>query len=311
MKEISAITAIFAVLGDPTRVRLLALLAHAELSVAELTRITSLPQSRVSTHLAKLRDANFIRDRPAGSSTFYRLDESRMCNTARNTWKAIVAELDDEVVTGDRDRCDELVCARNAVASWPDAVAGHMEHHYSPGRTWEATARAFVGLIRLGDVLDVGSGDGVMAHLLAPRARRYTCLDRSEKIVAAARTRLAHLQNVEFIHGDMAHMNLPDESFDQVLLLSVLTYAEQPERVLAETRRVLRPGGVAVVVTLDEHRHMSVSAAYEHINQGFSPERLGQMLRAAGLAIDSCERTARERRKPYFDVVSAFVHRPH
>jgi len=310
MADLASTTALLGLLADPTRVRLLALLGEQELSVAELTRITAVPQSRVSTHLGKLKDAELIRDRRHGASTFYRLDEARMPAAARAAWQTVAEQIDDGVLEDDRRRCGEALRAREEAASWPDAVAGRMEHHYSPGRTWEATARAFVGLVQLGDVLDVGSGDGVIAQLLAPRARRFTCLDRSERVVDAARERLSHLPNVELVHGDMQAMPLADASFDQVLLFSVLTYADQPERVLAEAFRVLRPGGMLVLVTLDEHSHVDVSSEYEHVNSGFSPLRLRRMLERAGFAIDTCEVTARERRKPYFEVVCAFARRP-
>ena len=116
---------------------------------------------------------------------------------ARAAWQAVSDQIDDGVIEDDRRRCAEVVRAREEASSWPDVVAGRMEHHYSPGRTWEAVARAFVGLVQLGDVLDVGSGDGVIAQLLAPRARNFACLDRSEKVVDAARERLSHLANVE------------------------------------------------------------------------------------------------------------------
>jgi SAM-dependent methyltransferase len=310
MADLASTTALLALLADPTRVRLLALVSEHELSVAELTRITAVPQSRVSTHLGKLKDAELIRDRRNGASTFYRLDEARMPAAARAAWHAVADQIDDGVLEDDRRRCAEVLRARDEGSSWPDAVAGRMEHHYSPGRTWEATARAFVGLVQLGDVLDVGSGDGVIAQLLAPRARRFTCLDRSEKIVDAARDRLAHLPNVELVHGDMQAMPLADASFDQVLLFSVLTYADEPERVLAEAFRVLRPGGTLVLVTLDEHNHAEISTQYEHVNAGFSPSRLRRLLERTGFSIGSCEVTAREKRKPYFDVVCAFAHRP-
>lgn len=303
-------TAMLSLLGDPTRMRLLVLLGAHELSVAELTRITAVPQSRVSTHLGKLKEAGLLRDRKVGTSVFYRMDEARMPAAARAAWQAIASQLDDAALADDADRCDEVLAARSRAANWPDAVAGQMEHHYSPGRTWEATARAFVGLVHLGDVLDVGSGDGVIAQLLAPRASRYVCLDRSARVIDAARARLAHAANVEFVCADMQALPLADGSFDQVLSFSVLTYADDPQGCLAEWFRVLRPGGSLVLVTLDEHRHQDIASAYEHLHCGFSPQRLGVLLARAGYEVERCEVAARERKKPYFDVVCAFARRP-
>src|SRR5579875_1157927 len=161
---------------------------------------------------------------------------------------------------------------------WPDAVAGEMERHYSPGRTWEAVARAFVGLMTLGDVLDAGAGDGAIAELLAPRARRITCLDRNARMAAAARTRLARAHNVDVVRGDVTAIPAADAAFDQVLLLNVLTSVETPAAALAEVARVLRPGGQLVLVTLDAHTHTAVTAAYGHVHAGFRPAALRRML---------------------------------
>ncbi len=310
MSDLAKTSGLLALFADATRMRLLCLLEAQELSVAELTRITAVPQPRVSTHLGKLKDAGLIRDRRVGTSTFYRMDAARLPEGARAAWRAIAAQLDDALLADDAARCDEVISARESATHWADAVAGRMEHHYSPGRTWEATARAFVGLMQLGDVLDVGSGDGVIANLLAPRAKRYVCLDRSAKVIDAAQARLGPLPNVEFVCGDMHAVPVDDGSFDQVLSFSVLTYADDPARCLDEWFRLLRPGGQLVLVTLDEHRHHELADTYEHLNCGFSPPVLADALVAAGFEVERCDVAARERRKPYFDVVCAFARRP-
>lgn len=295
--------------GDPTRVRLVALLARHALTVAELTSILELPQSRVSTHLGKLREAGVLRDRRDGSSTVYAVNEGGIPAGARRVWSLIEEEADDAVLEADRSRADALVQARERGSGWPDAVAGQMERHYSPGRTWEATARAFLGLIRLGDLLDAGSGDGTIAQLLAPRARSVTCLDRSEKMLAAARARLAGLP-VRFVRGDLHAMPAADASFDQVLLFNVLTHAAAPPRVLAEAVRVLRPGGTLALVTLDAHPHGDLTAAYGHVHPGFPAAGLRRMLTRAGLSVERCEVTSRERRAPNLNVITAFAAKP-
>ncbi len=295
-------TALLGLFADPTRVRLLALLEDQELSVAELTRITKLPQSRVSTHLGKLRDAQLVRDRRRGSSTFYAMVDGPQHATL---WGAIRSGLADHLVREDRERCERALAARARGETWVDAVAGQMERHYSPGRTWEATARGLLGLVRLGDVLDIGSGDGAITALLAPRAGSITCFDRSEKALSAARERLAGFENVRYAAGDMHRLPFPDASFDHVLMFNVLTYAQQPRAAVREAVRVLCPGGDLVVLTLREHGYLELAQAYDHINPGFLPARLRAMLDAAGVEVTSCEVTSRERGKPYFEVISA------
>jgi SAM-dependent methyltransferase len=296
--------------GDPTRVRLVALLSQRALTVAELTAITGLAQSRISTHLGKLREEGVLRDRRSGASTVYALNDGAMPAEARSIWALLETRLADPILEADRTRAEALVRARESAAGWPDALAGEMERHYSPGRTWEATARAFVGLMSLGDVLDAGAGDGTLAQLVAPRARSLTCLDRSERMLAAARRRLADQAHARFVRGDVHALPVPDRSFDHVLLFNVLADAERPARVVGEAARVLRPGGSLVLVTLAPHGHAEVTAAYGHVHAGFEPATLRAMLRRAGLEVDRCEVTSRERREPHFQVVTAFARRP-
>lgn len=306
--DLHSATELLALFADPTRLRLMAVLTDVELTVAELVRITGLTQSRVSTHLGRLREAGLLLDRREGTSTFYRVASEGMPEHARKTWALLREHIDDAVLRSDRERRDAVVRSREEEA-WPDRVAGQMEHHYSPGRTWEATARGLLGLLRLGDVLDVGSGDGVIAELLAPRARSITCLDRSARLLTAARRRLGRFDNIAFAEGDMQAMPLPDASFDEVLLYNVLTYAERPAAVLAEAFRVLRAGGRIAIVTLDEHNHHELSSAYQHVNAGFAPVCLRGLLAGAGFDVDVCDVSSRERKKPYFQVVSAFANK--
>jgi ubiquinone/menaquinone biosynthesis C-methylase UbiE/DNA-binding transcriptional ArsR family regulator len=307
MPTLAATTDLLHLFGDPTRIRLLALLARHQLTVAELTAILEVAQSRVSTHLGKLREAGLLRDRRNGASTLYALNDGAMPSEAGGLWTLLQAEVEDAVLESDARRCDAMLRARDQGAGWPDAVAGRMERHYSPGRTWEATARAFLGLVRLGDVLDGGSGDGTIAQLLAPRARSITCLDRSPRVLAAARARLARVPNVRYLLGQLEAVPAADARFDHVLLLNVLTSARQPARVLAEAARVLRPGGGLTLVTLDAHQHGEVTARYGHLHPGFKPVTVKRMLTQSGLTVDACEVTSREHRQPHFQIVTAFA----
>ncbi len=291
--------------GDATRMRLCALLAGRELTVADVVRVTELPQSRVSTHLGKLREAGVLRDRRVGVQTFYALNDGAMPDSARKVWELLDGQLRDDVIEGDRRRAEQLLRARDAEAPWPDRVAGQMERHYSPGRTWDSTLRGMVRLLRLGDVLDAGSGDGVIAELVAPRARSVTCLDRSSRVLEAARERLGRHPHLRFVLGDIEALELPDASFDQVLCFHALTYVGSPGKAVRELARVLRPGGDLVLATLDRHAHMDVASAYHHVQAGFAPRQLRGWLEDAGLTVELCEVTSRERQPPYFQVVTA------
>lgn len=298
------------VFADATRVRLLSLLASEELTVAELSAITRLAQPRVSTHLAKLKEAGLVRDRRAGVSAYYRFDEAVLDPAQRALWQSISSGSDDPLLRQDAERVPGVLAMRAADQNWADSVAGDMERHYSPGRTWEALARSALPLLAPGDVLDVASGDGVLAELLAPHAKRYVCIDASPRVVAAARERLRGLPNVDVREGDMHALPFADASFDLVVLMHALTYAARPAVAVAEAARVLRPGGRMLLSSLGKHEHRSVVEAYGHANLGFTEKELRRFADRGGLRVRSAASVTREKRPPHFEVISMIGEKP-
>ena len=296
--------------ADATRVRLLALLEHEELTVAELSAITRLAQPRVSTHLSKLKEAGLVRDRRSGVSAYYRFDDAALYAPQRALWQTLREGSDDPLLRQDAERVPGVLAMRAADQNWADSVAGDMERHYSPGRTWEAMARSALPLLEPGDVLDIASGDGVLAELMAPHSNRYVCLDASSKVVAAATERLRRLPNVEVREGDMHALPLDDATFDLVALMHALTYAAHPAQAVAEAARVLRTGGRLLLTSLARHEHRAVVESFGHVNLGFSEKDLRRFVTKAGMEILSCGTVTRERRPPHFEVIALIARKP-
>src|SRR3546814_12759807 len=117
-----------------------------------------------------------------------------------------------------------------------------MERHYSPGRTWEALARSVLPLFETGDVLDIASGDGVLAELLAPHVHRYVCIDSSQRVVYAASERLRQYRNVEVREAAMPALTLDAASFDLVVHSHALTYPPKHAKAGAESAPATRTG---------------------------------------------------------------------
>ncbi len=307
MLDLVSATALLRVLSDSTRVRLLALLRREELTVAELSSVLRLAQPRVSTHLAKLKDAQLVRDRRAGVSAYYRFNESGI-EGAADLLRALEDGVDDALLDADAQRLPSVLAARARDRGWADSVAGDMERHYSPGRTWETLARTLLQLLATGDVLDIASGDGVLAELLAPHAHSIVCVDSSPNVVVAARKRLKAFANVEVIEGDMhtlGNVFRPGQrKFDLVLMMHALTYSEHPQRAINEAARVLKPAGRLLAATLTKHAHRAAVAPFDHKNMGFKREDLAGFARKAGLEVVHCERISREARSPHFEVLN-------
>ena len=298
------------ILADATRVRLLALLEGEELTVAELSAITQLAQPRVSTHLAKLKEAGLVRDRRAGVSAYYRFDDAPLDPAIRTLWITLRDGSDDPLLRQDAERVPSVLAMRAADQNWADSVAGDMERHYSPGRTWEALARSALPLMETGDVLDIASGDGVLAELLAPHARQYVCVDTSARVVSAAAERLKRYRNVQVREGDMHALPFDEGGFDLVVLMHALTYAERPAQAVSEAARVLRPGGRLLLTTLARHEHRSAVEAYGHVNLGFNERELRRFVDKAGLVLQSLNTVTREKRPPHFEVISLIAAKP-
>jgi ArsR family transcriptional regulator len=306
---LAAATDLMKLMADPTRVRLMALLSQEELTVAELMTLTHLTQSRISSHLGRLRDAGLVEDRRAGVSSFYRTTRAGMPEQARDLWHLVRDTARDPLLDQDSQRLREVIRARHGGRTWADSVAGQMERHYSPGRTWDAALRGLLGLLHLGRVLDIGAGDSALAELIAPRARAVTCLDINPRLLTAGRRRLARLPHVSFTRGDMHTLPFPDERFDEVLMMACLCHAHEPARAIAEAARVLRPGGDLVAVTLRRHEHRRAAERYDHIRLGYLEHELHRMLSSAGLEVELCGVTSRERRRPHFEILTVHAHK--
>jgi len=294
-------------LGDESRIRLCVLLRERELRVTDLVRITGISQSRVSTHLGRLREAGFVRDRREGPQSFYALTGKGLPPAAR----ALLAEASstaDPTLEGDQKRLAELDAERRG--GLPESFAGEMERHYSPGRTWQSLAAGLAALLRLGDVLDVGSGDGAAAACLVPYCRTLTCVDVSPRMIEAAQERLSKHEHVNARVADVHHLPFRAAAFDSVVVFHTLTYAEHPAIALEECARVLRPGGRLVALSLDRHEAAHITAPYGERHPGLSARVLRGMLTRAGLGVVSCDVACREAKKPHFVVLLAIAEKP-
>ncbi len=304
------IAQVFKLLADETRLRLLLLLQGNELTVAELSATLQLAQPRVSTHLAKLKEQRFVLGRKDGVSTYYRLNTAYISEKYQNLWNSLIKEgKNDSLVKQDEKRLKLVLAERAKNKNWVDSVAGDMERQYSPGRSWEATTRAISYLLDLGDVLDIGSGDGVLAELLHQRAQTYTCVDSSDKVIKEAQKRLSHANNISYHVADMHQLKLTD-SYDTVFLLHVLTYSKNPQLALEQASLRLKPGGKLLISTLAKHNHNDIVKDFGHINNGFNTMELQQLAQKAGLTDIQVKVTSKENRKPHFEVVTLEAIKP-
>ena len=101
------------------------------------------------------------------------------------------------------------------------------------------------------NVLEMGCGTGIVTVAIAPNVREITGIDISPKMIAKAQEKALrqNIENVTFKVLDASELPFPDHAFDVVLLPNLLQLVPQPEKVIKESRRLLKPGGTLVTVT--------------------------------------------------------------
>ncbi|HEY0833791.1 MAG TPA: metalloregulator ArsR/SmtB family transcription factor [Azospirillum sp.] len=276
--------------AETTRLRLLALCAHGELTVSELTQILGQSQPRVSRHLKLLCDAGLLDRFREGTFAFYRLAEKGpSAELARVLVDAIPS--DDPTLALDLERLESIKRARSeAASSYFRENAGRWHEIRSLHVPEREVEEALVRLLPddeggIGDLLDVGTGTGRMLEVLGPRARRAVGVDQSREMLSIARANLeaAGLRHCHVRQADMYQLPFPSGSFDAAVIHQVLHFAEDPADVLAEAARVLRPGGLLLIVDFAPHGLEALRAEHAHRRLGFADDEVALWCRHAGL----------------------------
>ncbi len=276
--------------GEPTRLRLLALLSLGEATVKDLTEVLAQSQPRVSRHLKLLTEAGLVERLPEGAWAYYRLvDEGPAAALTRK----LIASIDaaDPAVESDRRRLDAIKAAHAAdaqryfalnAASWDRLRTLHVAEY-----DVEAAIRAAVGDRPVQNMLDVGTGTGRMLTLLADRYGRAVGIDMSHDMLSVARANLAAagIDNAHVRQGDVTALSV-GAGFDLVVIHQVLHYLDDPARALREAAAALAPGGRLLIVDFAPHDHEFLRADHAHRRLGFSHEQMRGWIEAAGLAFD-------------------------
>jgi len=283
-----ALNAALKAAGEDTRLRILALLAEAELTVSDLTDILNQSQPRISRHLKLLAEAGLVQRFREGTWAFFRLAES---GGGAELAHALLAQLNtsDRIIKRDHDRLASVRAARTAAAQkyfrehaadW-DKIR---KLHVADAAVEEAIRAALAGP-PFRALLDLGTGTGRMLEMFGPQIERGLGIDLSLDMLLLARDRLerAGLRNCSVRQGDIYDLPLADDSFDVVIIHQVLHFLDDGARAVKEAARVLRPGGSLLVVDFAPHELEFLREQYAHRRLGFAPEVVTQWLTAAGL----------------------------
>jgi SAM-dependent methyltransferase len=287
---LSALLVALEAAGEATRLRILALLAEAELTVSELMTILGQSQPRVSRHLKLLVEAGLIDRHREGAWAFFRLADRGVAITIR---EGVIAALDanDPGLAADRRRLASVRAERKeqAAAYFARHAAdwSHIRALHVPESAVEDAIVTALGDREFDSILDLGTGTGQMLQLLGPKARRAVGLDVSPAMLSVARANLdsAGLRHVQLRQGDLYALPADLARFELVILHQVLHFMDDPARAVREAARVLKPGGRIVIVDFAPHQEESLRSEHAHRRLGFSGREIETMLHESGLLL--------------------------
>jgi len=295
-------------LTDPSRLRILMLIEREELSVAELQEILAMGQSRISTHLAQLKQAGLVEDRRNGKSSLYRLNGAGSKSFAE--LMSVLRQAATEIPEAGHDsQALRLVLRRrqDKMRAYFDELAGKFGRHYVPGRSWKGLAETLLALMPPLVIADLGAGEGTFSQLLARRAKKVIAVDNSEKMVeyGAALARKHRVKNLEYRQGDIEDVPIRKASVDVAFFSQALHHARHPQRAVAEAWRILRPGGRIVVLDLMRHTYEQARELYADLWLGFTEVEVGRFLRHAGFKDIETSVVHREEEAPHLETMLA------
>jgi ArsR family transcriptional regulator len=277
---------IFRALGDPTRLRIFALLRRMELSVGELAQVLGQSQPRVSRHVRILADAGLTTRRREGSWVFLALPAD-----PRN--EPLLAAIEQAAGDWAEDDAARLAAVRAERAAAAERYfAAHAEEWdairslYAPEQQVEAAMAEMLGGRAVGRLVDLGTGTGRMLELFGAEAARALGVDRSPEMLRLARAKLAEsVPSAELRQGDLTALPLADAIADTVIIHQVLHFVPQPGAAIAEAARLVADGGRMLIADFAPHEREELRTRDAHQRLGFSDAQIAGWLNAAGLQL--------------------------
>ncbi|MBN1848816.1 MAG: metalloregulator ArsR/SmtB family transcription factor [Deltaproteobacteria bacterium] len=276
----------FKALSDITRLRLLNILLHHELSVNEIVSLMGMGQSRISRHLKILTEAGFLECRRDGAWAFYFISSQ---GQGRAFIDSIKHMLDEETLFK-----EDLLRAKHIVQ---DRSLKTMQFFNQIAFKWDMLKREILGKFDLSHVIiqevppcnvavDLGCGTGELLEKMQSVAKQVIGVDSSSKMLEEARHRLSTgNENIDLRLGEIEHLPLRNEEVDCAVISMVLHYISSPDLIMTELARVLRKKGTLIIADYDKHTDENMRLVYGDRWLGFSKDEIEALLPPHGFRI--------------------------
>ncbi|MFZ2632625.1 MAG: metalloregulator ArsR/SmtB family transcription factor [Desulfosalsimonadaceae bacterium] len=284
----------FKALADETRVRLMHILLHHELSVNEIVTLMDMGQSRISRHLKILTDSGMIECRRDGAWAFYSAapsgDADRFLHGLRPVFQA------EALLSADLEKASDLVKRRGIqTRNFFNSIAGQ----------WNALQRKVLGNFDLNGAIldcindhvndwtsdcrfavDLGCGTGELLVGLSKKAGFAVGIDSSRKMLDQAEKLLfPNASNVELRLGELEHLPVGNSEADLAVISMVMHHLPGPDRVVLEVARILKQNGLFVIADFDKHTDESLREKYGDRWLGFSADDIRTLLNNSGFEV--------------------------
>lgn len=273
--------------AEPTRLRILLLLAASELSVKDLTLVLGQSQPRISRHLKLLAEAGLVERFREGSWAYFHVSDRSAGGRLALDILSLV-DPGDRIIARDRERAEALKCEREATAqAYFQSHAADWDRIRSLHVAEQDVEQAIVDALGPGPfklLVDLGTGTGRILELLADRYERGLGFDLNNAMLAYARSNLAraNLARAQVRHGDIYDLSLPDDIADAVVMHQVLHFLSEPALAIREAARVLAPGGRLLIVDFAPHELEFLREQHAHDRLGFPPSQVENWMKDAG-----------------------------
>lgn len=306
----SSILKLLRLIADPTRLRILNLLRHEDLSVVELQDILGMGQSRISSQLSQLRLAKLVTDRRSGKNIIYTFGSETVPLDGRLLQALDLAMSDVGEIAEDGAALELTLAKRKDKArAYFDALAGKFGRTYFPGRSWKGLAETLLKLMPPMVIADLGAGEGTFSQLLAQRAEKVIAVDNSEKMVeyGASIARENGYDNLEYRLGEIESPPIEEGTIDLAFFSQSLHHAEHPALAIAAAHRILKPGGRIIILDLLKHQFEEARDLYADTWLGFSELDISRFLKNSAFREIEISVVDREPDPPFFQTVMALA----